>query len=316
MALHSLPDKVVKIILFIFLIIALSYLIFWLWQRQPKQAFETPQTTAAGNQIIQSDENIKTISTNPKDGTVVSSPKINFSINSDPQSYLIIAAQDYESIARADKNGDLKKDIELDPGFNLLKITAISENLQKTQEVEIALFSQSDKVETNAKMVLAGSVKNLFQNIITLNSPSGEKNVKTTTQTKTIIPSLGPTKSPLPKNQDQNVRIGDFLVVLGNEDGKETIAEEIEVYRQSKPQITKQVGIFKLLSLVKKPENFFSTKDEKNNQIIEFTLDKNSEILKDGKILKSNDLQKDMQTIIVYHKDSDKNIPDLIYLLP
>ncbi len=308
--------KILKIIITILAIVALTYFTYWLWQRQPREVETTTKTNVAQDQIVEKEEKEATISITPQDGKILESTDVDFQITAGASSYVVILADNFENIIKTNSSGQAKIKLTLKENFNLIKIIILSQDFTKSQEKELALFVKSQITKTSAQTVAAGTVKNLFQNTITLTSTQGEKEIKTNAKTQTALSSPTPTKSPQPKNSDQNIRIGDYLVILAKSEDKTSIAENIQIYRSEKPQITKQVAYFKLLSVVKKPDNLFSAKDEKNNQLTELNLDKNSQILKDGKKLTSSDLQKDQKAIIVYYPQEDKKIVNFIQLLP
>jgi len=89
---------------------------------------------------------------------------------------------------------------------------------------------------------------------------------------------------------------------------------KIEVLREDKPQNNKKLMVGRIL--VSPRQNLFSVKDITNSEITEFALFKNTQITKVDKEAKPQDLTKDANAIIIYHQDGDKNLVDLIYLLP
>ena len=83
---------------------------------------------------------------------------------------------------------------------------------------------------------------------------------------------------------------------------------------EDKPQNNKKLMVGRIL--VSPRQNLFSVKDITNSEITEFALFKNTQITKVDKEAKPQDLTKDANAIIIYHQDGDKNLVDLIYLLP
>ena len=88
----------------------------------------------------------------------------------------------------------------------------------------------------------------------------------------------------------------------------------MEIIRENKPQITKKIAVSKILTAAK--ANKFSAKDSEANKILDFTLDKNSKVIKNGQSAKDTDIVKDLNAIIIYQDEDDERLIDLVYLLP
>src|SRR3990167_3713754 len=160
--------------------------------------------------------------------------------------------------------------------------------------------------------VYAGSVKSILDNLITLTTSTGEKSVKKETKTNLILPSPILSKKPAPA-PDESIRIGDFAIALGEVKDEILNAQDLEIIRENKPQITRKISIAKILTVAKAGK--FSAKDTEANKILDFTLDKNSKILKNGQGAKDTDIAKDLNAIIVYQNEGDERLVDLVYLL-
>ena len=305
--------KPLKIIISLLIVLALLAFIYWLWQRQPKDLSEPPEKPSPQNQIVATKQEDITISISPEDGNILESSDTTLTVKTTPNTFVAVISNSFAQIAKTDAAGLLEQDEKLDSGLNLIQISAFTANFSKRVDKKIALYVKSQKNTTSAKLVLTGSVKNIFQKVITLSTDSGEKKVNQDNATKINYPSPPPgtTKS---KN-DQNIRVGDFLTVLGSEmSGDETTAQSIDIFRDNKPQIQTDIQIIKLLSNIK--NNLFSAKIEEDNKIIEFSLDKDSVISKEGQNTKDDAIKKDKKAIVVYHIEKDQKIVDLIYLLP
>ena len=305
--------KTLKIIISLLIVLALLAFIYWLWQRQPKDVSEPSQKPGPQNQIVATKQEDITISTEPEDGKILEGADTTLTIKTAPSTYVAIISNSFTHVAKTDAAGLLQQDEKLESGLNLVQISVFTTDFSKRVDKKIALWLKGPKNTTSAKLVLAGLVKNIFQNVITLSTDTGEKKVNQDKVTKVNYPSPPPgtTKS---KN-NQNIRVGDYLVVLGNPtSGDEIAAQSIDIFRDNKPQIGKDIQIVKLISNVK--NNLFSAKVEKDNQIIEFTVDKDTQIFKDDRSAKNDEIKKDKKSIIIYHMVEDQKVADLVYILP
>lgn len=301
-------------ILFILIVLASVALFFyWLWQRQPKETQKKPETKISQDEIIKSEGENITIKTIPEDGTVVDDTILPLTIKTSAQNYLAIAATSDATVLKSDESGQAKADLKLAEGLNFVKITAFSRDFKKSVDSQISIYLKPAKKIVDAKIVAAGSIKNTFEDVVTLVTSNAEKKIKTK-GAKIASPSPV-SKNKSPREPEQKFRVGDFLLVLGNESSGDQIdAKSVEIYRENKPQLAKEVYLVKILSKVK--GNNFSTKVEKDNKIEDFDLSKDSQISKDSQKGSPDDIQKDKKAIIVSHALDNKKIVDLIYLLP
>ena len=229
---------------------------------------------------------------------------------SEPNSLVLIYSNDTSGVAKTREDGSYQLQSSLEPGLNLLKIIFVSPSGQITQEENLTLyFSQKDV----GKTVAAGSVKSIFDNLVTVTTQTEDINIRTAKSTIFDVPKEEDVKEAT--EEVDNIRIGDYVIATGDASDQDSlIAKNLQVIRTNKPQLTKQMVIAKIASTLR--QNIFSAKNNKDAKIIEFTLDKNSEILQDGNEVKSEIITKDKSAIIFYTEDNDTSLIDLIYLLP
>lgn len=312
--------KPIKIIISLLVFLTLLAFIYWLWQRQPREASAPSPKPSSQNQIVDTKQEDIIISTGPEDGKILEGADATLTIKTTPNTHVAVFSNSFAQIAKTDAAGLLQHDEKLESGLNLVQISVFITDFSKRVDKKITLYVKGIKNPTSAKTVIAGSVKNIFQNVITLSTDSGERKVNQDKVTKVNYPSPPPgtTKS---KN-NQNIRVGDYLVVLGNPtSGDETTAQSIDIFRDNKPIIQKDLIYAKIIAKVK--DNLFSTQNNKDSQVILFELSKTSQISKVGQNAVSDDIQKDKMAIIIYQTENlpagrqeDQKIVDLIYLLP
>ena len=68
--------------------------------------------------------------------------------------------------------------------------------------------------------------------------------------------------------------------------------------------------------MTKVNKNIFSVRNQKDSQIVEFNLSKDSKISKNGEDAQIEDIAKDKKAIIVFYTKDNENTADLIYLIP
>jgi len=248
----------------------------------------------------------------PKDSQVLSSAKTEFSGKVEGEAYIVIVTNSTSAFGKSEKNGEFKIQIELSEGLNLADIRVFDNNLSTAGAEQKTLFVAQKESPSQNWQVYAGSVKGILDNLITLTTPTGEKSVKKETKTNLILPSPPLSRKPTPA-PDESIRIGDFAIALGEVKEEILNAQDLEIIRENKPQITKKISIAKILTPAKVSK--FSAKDNEAGKILDFTLDKNSKILKNGQDAKNTDIAKDLNVIIVYQDENDERLVDLVYLL-
>ena len=280
-----------------------------MWQRQPRGPSER-QATDSSQISDKVKKEAETFQISPAHGTVVDSQTVTMSGKSEPNSLVLIYSNDTSGVAKTREDGSYQLQSSLEPGLNLLKIIFVSPSGQITQEENLTLyFSQKDV----GKTVAAGSVKSIFDNLVTVTTQTEDINIRTAKSTIFDVPKEEDVKEAT--EEVDNIRIGDYVIATGDASDQDSlIAKNLQVIRTNKPQLTKQMVIAKIASTLR--QNIFSAKNNKDAKIIEFTLDKNSEILQDGNEVKSEIITKDKSAIIFYTEDNDTSLIDLIYLLP
>lgn len=287
-------------------IIAISYLMYWLWQRQPK-----PQdNNQIESPIVQSDnqeeklDNTSLLIT-PESGTILKDVTNTLSIKTSPNEFVIIYSNFSQGVGKTDQNGELQVEIELEEGLNLINVSTLNKNLESTQSQSLAYFvSQS----TDASSFFAGSVKSIFDEVITITTISDEQTIRQKTSTKLILPS-NETDA-----EDNGIRVGDYVIAQGKiENEKDFSVTSLEIIRQNKPQNEEKHAAGITLSEI--TNGLFSIRDPES-KIIEFAVDDFTTISQNGNGLDFDNIIKDQRVIVIYFIKDNENIVDLIYLLP
>lgn len=308
----------VKLLIVFLFISLLIFVIYWLWQRQPK----------AVNNPIQSITNIVTgknnseqeaanpFSLNITDFQVTDSATLKITGTVNPNSYVLIFSNSKDQMVLANEAGNFETNFELNKNLNLASIVEVDKdfNISKQQALTLYLLEKNSPIK--ATTVYAGSVKSIFNNVITLTTTSGEKKVKSDSQTIVNLPkSQSPTpkakQSPQPEKAD--IRVGDYIIVLGNSSqDTELKAISVDIIRENKPEITKKYALAVVSSVVK--NKLFAVKNLKDSSIVEFKLDKNSQILSESKKTDEKAIIKDRK-VIIFYRDDKENIVASLYLL-
>ncbi|OGD94126.1 hypothetical protein A2697_03925 [Candidatus Curtissbacteria bacterium RIFCSPHIGHO2_01_FULL_41_44] len=303
-------NSTAKIAVFLILILFLTYALWWLWQRQPgPHRLVSPESVTTATQEARPAENQKDIQITPADGSVLKSSKVLLQGKFLPDDFVLIYSNAYQAIVKTDKTGNFESEITLNMGLNLVNLTTISGNLKEEGQKKFSFWLTKD--EDAGKNFFTGTVKSIFDTLITLTSANGDKNIRTGKSTKLDIPEEDGTQAAGIKN----IRIGDFAIALGEASSRDTIiAQSLQIIRGDKPQNTRDFIIGKISANVR--QDLFSVKNNKDGKLAEFALDKNSQITPSGQKAKITDIEKDKNAIVIYHKEDDKNIADLIYLIP
>lgn len=283
-------------------------LTYWLWQRQPQIASLTEsQNEQKENEgeINQSDAK-----TSPQNGFVTDLPKVQVKGSAKSGSYVAIVTGGFDYLTKAKSDGNFEKEIELAEGLNLLKIIYFDKDLNIEKEEGLTYFRSKTK---NFDSVAAGNVKSIFGNLITITEANTEKKVTYKSSAEIILPS------PIPQlgvgDEDTSIRVGDFVIATGkmNTNG-ELEALQIDVRRDNKPQITKAIISCQLLSNIR--QNLLSAKNLKDSKIIEFTLNKDTQVFLDLELKDTKIIEKDKKAITIYTSGDETNSLSKIFILP
>lgn len=307
----------IKPILVLIFLSAVIFLIYWLWQRQPKSS--NPQSPQASQNATNSNssDNQNPLSLNLKDGQAFDLPNLNLSGKASPNSQILIFSNSFDVLISSNDKGNFQTQINLDKGLNLINLAQVNSNFKETQKQILTLYLLG-KNEPKTNTVYAGTVKNIFDNVLTIAAISGgDEKVRQTNQTQINLPA---TASPTPKtstsNKSQNIdiRVGDFIIALGsNAQNQEITAESINILRDNKPTITKKYAFVTISSTVK--SKIFSSTDLTNSNLLEFKLDTNAVISASTGKADEKSLIKGKKALVFYTPGSD-NIVSSVYILP
>jgi hypothetical protein len=294
--------------------VVIGFLIFWLWQRQPKSInINSSEKTSTTIEKKDYEKNSSIFVLDPKDNDILDTSTIKFSGKTNKDNKIILISNTIGDIANVKNDGTFEITEVLENGLNLINIISIDRDFKEIQKESLTLYvsTSSDK----DKNVTAGFVNKIFENTLTVTTPSGDVTVKKTISTTISTPKPDVTKPiPSPKNKDADIRVGDYIVALGAMT-KETgmTASSIQIIRDNKPQITKKYAPVKFASAAKL--KIFSGYDLGDNKLIEFKLDKTTVFAGDKKS-DEKAIAKDKRAIIFYTPSGSDNIASLIYILP
>lgn len=295
----------------------LVYGIYWLWQRQPKP--QNHQLSAPAAQ--EKDKEAFTFEIKPQDNSILASNKFKFEGRSQPDVLIAIYSNSQNDVVKTDSLGKFEKEVQLAIGLNLVEIVIISKDLKAGDKITLTYWVEEFNSQTFGTQVYAGSIKSLLGNLITISTPSGEKNIQASQSVKIELPKDAENESESTKSALQNLRVGDYLIALGDLSGGTLNAQSLKILRKDKPQIIKKISLAKILTSIRQNlssgrKGLFSAKVIETNEIVEFTLNKNSSVALDDQQGKNENIEKNKNALIVYHPAEDQKLVDLIYLLP
>jgi hypothetical protein len=303
---------------FILILICLGlvlYAIFWLWQRQPgviNQADTIPsQEVNSKNEQVQN-------KIEPQDTSVLSEKIAKIEGTVKPQQLILAYSNSSQKFTTSNSKGEFKIDFELTDGLNELNITTFKNQNEIDEQKIFVYYLKTKTQEISADTVYAGTVKSILENSLTITTLSGEKTVKIDNATKLQAPQIEVKKTKEKESTNSAstaFRVGDFIITLGDKPkNNELLAKNVQIIRENKPQLIKQLISSKVQSTVS--QNIFSVKNNKDNKLVELVASKDSQVISDGKNAKTADVTKDKKALILYHTENDENILDLLYLTP
>ena len=125
-----LPKAAKKILLSITAFASLTFLIIWLWQRQPATQTEqvlSQQSQKMENQTPQPKNNQGEI----PDNIVSNTENIRLTGKTIPKSFAVITSNSMSLVAPIDGNGNFEANIKLTGGLNLIDYLTISSDLKE-----------------------------------------------------------------------------------------------------------------------------------------------------------------------------------------
>jgi len=297
-------NSAIKPVLIALIILTLAgSFIYWLWQRQPQN--EITENLSISQEEADSIEIEPVVSELiPPNAVVLDSTSITFQGKTQANFYIVVSSNTTLGITQADEKGQFELEAELIDGLSLVDIYILDTNLIEKEIISRTLYVSE---ESSASRVLAGPVKGIFDNIITITSIEGEQTIRQKSSTDVIFPES--------EDEGNDIRVGDYLIALGSvENEKDFDAQTIEIIRSDKPQNLEKYVAGTLLSGVK--ENIFSIRNQQDSDIVELTLNDDSTLTLSGDEAETEDIIKDSLAIILYYREKGENITDLVFLLP
>lgn len=295
--------------LFVICSSTLLFLIFWLWQRQPKTIIRSIGGKTSQDQD-QKAQNLVQDPFSPKNCSVLFEAKSTLKGKVAPNSYLAIFSNDYHSITKSDDSGSFEVELVLSKGLNLFDVVVVSQEVKEIEKRSLQFYYSSEK--TDANCAFAGSVKSIFDNLLTVTLPTGDVKITIQNSTQTQIPE---DEEESTRTAASQIRIGDYVTSLGKtSDFQSQLSQNLTVSRTDKPKNNKQITIVKTLTKVNK--NILPVKILKDEKITDFTLSKDTEVQINQASAKTQDIVPDKFAIIIFEQSSQKSIADFVYILP
>ncbi len=303
-------NRIAKYLVIIILFGSFIFGLIWLWQRQPKpQSNQEDQITSSIKNKPSEDSLIT-----PQDLTVLTSQNVNFKGKTKANSLVAFWSNSFSAVTESDNDGAFtSSEVTIAKGLNQVKMAVISDKL--TLESVSTLNYLSADNNKDGDIVNSGSVKKILDTLITVNTDTDDKNIRTLNAAFTFSQDLNSEEAAL--SPIKRIRIGDFIIAQGflpkDKEDNQLKANKIQVFRENIPINTRSLAIAKIITSPK--QNKLSAKNLSDNAILDLTLEKFSSIILDGKEVKASDIEINKNAIIIYHPDKGKNLIDLIYLL-
>ena len=297
----------------ILVIVSFVFLIYWLWQRQPRS--NQPQNQQPNTKQETQNNQPQDSFLNIKDGSIIASSPLKISGKTQPNSKVLVFSNTFNDIATIAQDGSYSLDENLTNGLNLISVVSLDKDFKQIQKQDISLYLKGKNDASDFTQMAAGNVTKIFQNTVTVSTANGDLNVSTSSSTKYTLPTPPPSKSPQPKTSGPDIRVGDFIIALGTTSSDNSLtALQLTVIRDNKPTISKTYSVVKLASAVK--QKIFSGTSIVDNKLIEFTLDKNAQIFSSDKKADEKAITKNQTAIIFYAPQNQDNIASLVYIYP
>lgn len=301
----------------------LVFLIVWLWQRQPTTPIKTEtqqkQATQSAQSQSSSDDPLKI-----QNNLVVKTQKAVIKGKINPRDYFIVASNSFKKIVRANEKGDFEIEVSLGKDLNLLDYAITPKDLKKISQNSLAYFQLPD---AQFKSVYAGSVKSVFDTLVTVTTPNGDVNLRTSGSSQLEIPAPED-ETDTSAGTLKDIRVGDYAISLGESiDENSQTSQKLTIVRQDKPLNTSKIVLSQIITSPVK--NIFTVKNLQDSKVIELITSTNTQVqLEDqnpsptpspkssSKTPADSQIAKDKNSIIIYHQEGNKNVADLVYLLP
>jgi len=298
-----------KLVLGIIIISSFVALSAWLWTLQP--------TAAPKNVLSEKNSTVQTpqvsSSIQPPDFSVLKTTAVTLKGKANPGQIIAISGGQTNTITKADAQGNFAQSLSLSKGLNLVKVAYVSADFKN---IDSQTLTYDVNTDTPALVVFAGSVKTIFDTLITVTAAGAEKSIRAGKSTQIDVPIEKVEGEATPSSAIESIRIGDYAIALGNypEEKGQTdtvVAQKIAIIRGEKPQNNSLIIAAYTQTDVQKGR--LSVKNTKG-ELIDVVLDENTTVTIAGKTAGTNDVVKDKDAVIVYHQDNGDNLLDTIYI--
>jgi hypothetical protein len=244
-------------------------------------------------------EELKVTLNTPENDDVVTVSPVSVSGITKPLAWIVVSGTTGDYILQSDENGIFSQNVDLTPGINQIKITALDSNGSQTLQKVLVVYSSAFQLQTvNATPGIASGEASINENVAqkvaaAMNRPKAYLGVvtditNTTIQIKDIDSqiqqiSVGSTGLSVVDTKGTNnkqikltdIAIGDFIVAMGYINSNQVLsAQRILI---TDPLSTSQLSI-SLSSVTTVTKKSLTVTDIKSGQSATLTPDKNTEI--------------------------------------
>lgn len=308
--------NIIKIFIILTVIFGLSFSVYWLWQRQPKNTASNEQ--ASTQTVVKSNETQEqqnSLFAKPEPGQILTIGKNTLIGKTEPKTRIILLGDQLSEILTTNDEGTFSTETSFPSGISLIQAVILNQDLTENKSETFSIFAS--KENSSGQTYIAGTVTKIFSGTITIRTQTKDLEIKTTKET--IFTNSQTSPSPSPKTtktatENENVRVGDYIVAIGQKiSGNLETATKIEIYRENKPVISTKYATVKITSPAK--SNIFSATNTKDNKLLEFTIEKKTQILEKEKKVSTPSIAKDKTAIIFYQTEDKDNLVLKIHIL-
>ncbi|MBI3341946.1 hypothetical protein HY024_02385 [Candidatus Curtissbacteria bacterium] len=218
-----------KLVLGIVCLSLLVGLMVWLWTLQPQRKQATPANTKIEGTHAATLQDPSAI--DPPDGTILKTAAIKIKGKTGAYNFLAVYTNDSATIIKVNPNTNFEVPFTATKGLNQIVLAGITQDLKTAEQKTLTYFLDPNQ---SSKKVFAGSVKSIFDTLITLGTAGGDASVRTGKSTQFDIPKEQDEATT--SSQIQSVRIGDFVIAFGNppekgENSDSIIADKVQILR-------------------------------------------------------------------------------------
>lgn len=282
------------------IIALLSFSVYWLWQRQPKQIQSQAESTASATPQ-KPEEELKIES--PLNNSAFESGTVVFKGKTLPNQYIVILAGQ-PVVIKTDEMGYFQKPVRIERGLSFPKVISLPQNIEK----RLTLYSDPNVIYNG---VLAGFFKSNFENILTIETITGDNIIRISKSAEFIFSKDNKKTKESTSSALDKIRPDDYIIGLGDKDGETLIAYQLIVTDDEIP--SNNFEYFQTTITSDLDQDKFTAVNLKTQELIEFMATPET-LVQSNSQENTNNISQGQNAIIITHMEKDKKIVDLFYI--